>query len=331
MMPVDEAVTPEALRLDPELATTTIVAGLQETVQRRLRRRGAVVALSGGVDSSVVLALCLRAFGRNSTLALLLPESESSNDTRRLSSLVVDALEAEAVVEDITPLLDAAGCYQRRDAAIRSVLPEYGEGWRAKIVLPTILGTGRMRVFSVVAESPDSRLHEERLTVEAYREVVAATSFKQRVRKMLEYYHADRRHFAVVGTPNRLEYDLGFFVKNGDGAADVKPIAHLYKTQVYQLAEYLGLPDEVHAAEPTTDTYALPQTQQEFYFSLPYQTLDLCLYAHNHELPAAAVTDATGLSPADVERVFGDIDQKRRATAYLHLPAQLIEPLEAQS
>lgn len=286
------------------------------------------MALSGGVDSSVVLALCRRAFGREGTLALLLPERESSDETRRLSALVLDTFDTEAVEEDITPLLEAAGCYERRDAAFRSVLPEYGEGWRAKIVLPTLLGSDRLRVFSVVAESPDGERREARLSVDAYREVVAATSYKQRVRKMLEYYHADRTHFAVVGTPNRLEYELGFFVKNGDGAADVKPIAHLYKSQVYQLAEYLGVPADVCATAPTTDTYALQQTQQEFYFSLPYQTLDLCLYAHSRRLGAAAVAEAARLSPEDVERVFRDIDHKRRAADYLQLGPQLIEPLE---
>jgi NAD+ synthase len=146
----------------------------------------------------------------------------------------------------------------------------------------------------------------------------------------MEYYHADRLNFAVAGTPNRLEYDQGFFVKNGDGAADLKPIAHLYKTQVYQLAEYLGIPDVIRTRPPTTDTYSLPQTQEEFYFSLPYDQLDLCLYARNQHVPAADLGAALGLSEREVERVFRDIDSKRRATRYLHMPPQmLVDPLEA--
>ena len=128
----------------------------------------------------------------------------------------------------------------------------------------------------------------------AYLQIVAATNFKQRVRKMMEYYHADRLNYAVAGTPNRLEYDQGFFVKLGDGAADVKPIAHLYKTQVYALAEYLGVPEEIRRRPPTTDTFSLPQTQEEFYFALPYAKMDLCLYGHNHGVPAAEVAAAAG-------------------------------------
>jgi NAD+ synthase len=182
-------------------------------------------------------------------------------------------------------------------------------------------------VFHLVAESPAGRRVEVRLTAAAYLEVVAATSFKQRTRKMFEYYHADRLNYAVIGTPNRLEYDQGFFVKNGDGAADVKPIAHLYKTQVYRLAEYLDLPAIIRNRPPTTDTYSLAQSQEEFYFSLPYQKLDLCLYARNNELPAGAIASAIGLTTEDVERVLRDIDQKRRATRYLHLEPQLIAPV----
>jgi NAD+ synthase len=327
MPTTDGPLTLEALRLDAEGAVGEIVDSLTETVFRRLRKRGAVVAVSGGIDSSVAAALCVRALGAERVLALLLPESESSEETLDLSNLLVEHLGIDSVVEDITPILEASGCYRRRDDGIRAVVPEYGDGWRSKIVLPTILGSDRLPIFSVVVESPKGERTEARLTADAYRAVVAATSFKQRTRKMLEYYHADRLDRAVVGTPNRLEYDQGFFVKGGDGAADVKPIAHLYKTQVYQLAEHLGVPEEIRSRAPTTDTYSLPQSQEEFYFSVPYETMDLCLYAYSSGIPATAVAPALGLSAEDVARVFRDIETKRRATAYLHLSPQLVEPI----
>jgi NAD+ synthase len=317
-------VTAAVLELDGEAAVEEIVAGLREVVGKRLRKRGAVLGLSGGIDSSVCAALCARAFGAERVLGVLMPETDSAGDTVDLSRVAADAFGIETVLEDITPILAAAGCYERRDAAIRSVLPEYGPGWKSKIVLPPLLGSDRFRIFSVVAESPDGERHEARLTAEAYRAVVAATNFKQRTRKMLEYHHADRLDYAVVGTPNRLEYDQGFFVKQGDGAADVKPIAHLYKTQVYALAEHLGVPDEIRSRPPTTDTYSLPQSQEEFYFSLPWDKMDLCLYGRTHDLPPEAVADAVGISPEDVARVYGDIDAKRRVAGALHLGPQLV-------
>ena len=314
----------DTLRLDAERTVEEISERLREVVYKDLRRRGAIIGLSGGVDSSLVAHLCAHAFGPERVLGVLMPEGESAPDTLDLSQVAADAAGVQTVVEDITHLLEAAGCYERRDAAIRTVMPEYAEGWKAKIVLPSLLGNQRYSLFTVVAESPEGERREARLTATAYREVVAATNFKQRVRKMLEYHHADRLDFAVIGTPNRLEYDQGFFVKNGDGSADVKPIAHLYKTQVYQLSEHLGVPAVIRDRPPTTDTYALEQSQEEFYFSVPFDKLDLCLYALNEGLPADAAAAATGLEADIVERVFEDIERKRRAAEYLLAPPILL-------
>jgi NAD+ synthase len=212
--------------------------------------------------------------------------------------------------------------------AIRTVYPEYGDGWKSKITLPSIIESDRLNVSQLTVQSPDGEQKTSRLPLAAYLQLVAATNFKQRVRKTMEYYHADRLNYAVAGTPNRLEYDQGFFVKQGDGAADVKPIAHLYKTQVYALAAHLGVPEEIRKRPPTTDTYSMPQTQEEFYFSLPYDRMDLCLYAVNHRVSAEEVAPVVGLSTAQVERVYRDIEAKRRASRYLHMRPMLIEPVE---
>ena len=308
----------DALRLHDPAATADAVADDLRQAVRGFRRRGAVLGLSGGIDSSVVAGLAARAFGPQKVLGVLMPESDSSPDTLRLSRLAAEAVGIETVLEDITAVLDAVGCYRRRDDAIRKVLPDYGDGWKAKLVLPSVVDSAAFRLFSVVAVDPDGNEHRERLSAEAYLEVVAATNFKQRTRKMIEYHHADRLNYAVMGTPNRLEYDQGFFVKAGDGAADVKPIAHLYKSQVYQLAETVGVPEEIRSRPPTTDTYSMPQSQEEFYFSLPYQAMDLCLYAVDRGLPPASVSDALELSEEQVQRVFDDVASKRRMAGYLH-------------
>ncbi len=315
------------LRLDPAAEVDRITATIREQVLGQLRRRGAVVGISGGIDSSVVAALCARAFGKGKVLGLFMPERHSTSDALTLGRILADHFEIEAIIEDIAPALEGLGCYRRQVEAIRTVVPEYGDGWKCKLVLPSIIESDRLNITRLTVQSPAGEVSSVRLTAGAYLQIVAATNYKQRVRKMTEYYHADRLNYAVAGTPNRLEYDQGFFVKQGDGSADFKPIAHLYKTQVYQLAQYLGVPEEIRRRPPTTDTFSMPQTQEEFYFALPYDRMDLCLYAVNHGVSAEEVAPVVGLMPAQVGRVFKDIEAKRRATQYLHMRPLFVAPV----
>lgn len=313
------------LAIDPMVETERICGLIREILTSKLRRQGAVVAISGGIDSSVTAALAVRALGAERVVTLMMPERDSSDDTARLSRELAESLGVRTELEEITSVLEGVGCYRRRDEAIRRAIPEYADGWKAKIVLPSVTDTDALRFYSVVARSPDGREVKKRLPVDAYLQVVAATNFKQRVRKMLEYYYADVNNYAVLGTPNRLEYDQGFFVKLGDGAADIKPIAHLYKSQVYELAGYLGLPEEIVRRPPTTDTYSMPQSQEEFYFSLPYAEMDLCLYGKDHGMSAGDIGKLIGYSAAQIERVYRDIEQKRRTSEYLHSPPLTVE------
>jgi len=314
-----------ALKIDATQAVRQMEQMLRDQVSRQLKRKGMVVGLSGGIDSSVTAALGVRALGKERVLGLLMPEQESSDESLQLGKMVAELLGIDTVVEDIASLLEAAGCYRRRDEAIRSQIPEFGAGYRCKIVLTNVLERDGFNFFYLVVESPDGVQTKVRLNAQTYLEIVAATNMKQRSRKFYEYYHADRLNYAVSGTPNRLEYDLGFFVKNGDGAADIKPIAHLYKTQVYAIAAYLDIPAEILKRSPTTDTYSLPQSQEEFYFSLPYDLMDICLYARYHGFPAADVAPAVGLSEKQVDRVYQDIERKRAVAHYLHAPPLLVE------
>jgi NAD+ synthase len=319
--------SPELLTLDYAQEAERIGAVLCEAVFRRFKKKGVVVALSGGIDSSVVAGLSVRALGKERVFGLLMPERDSAEETLPISRGLAEHLGIQHAHEDISSILEAVGCYRRRDEAIRRVEPDYGPGCRSKIVLPPVVEDDKYRFFTVVVQHPDGRKTETRLDLTAYLGIVAATNFKQRTRKMLEYYHADRLNYAVAGTPNRLEYDQGFFVKLGDGAADVKPIAHLYKTQVYAMARFLGLPENICSRPPTTDTYSLPQSQEEFYFSLPYDRMDLILFGKNHGYSAGEIGSALGLTAEQVERVFRDIEGKRRVAYYLHAVPVLTEPV----
>lgn len=319
-----------ALALDPAHEADRIARFMREALVHPFRRAGFVVAVSGGVDSAVCAALAVRAVGAGHVRALLLPERESDPASRRLATQLVESLGIEHTTQDIAPALDAVGCYQARDEAIRRVVPAFGAGWRSKLVLTRADAADAINVTQLAVQPPDGAEFRVRLGPREYRAIVAATNYKQRVRKMVEYFHADVLHYAVVGTPNRLEYELGFFVKGGDGLADVKPIAHLYKTQVFQLADYLEVPEDIRRRTPTTDTFSLPQTQEEFYYALPLATLDRVLHANNAGLTVSAAAKQLGLAEGKVSMAYADIAMKRKAARALHRTGLTLEPTIAR-
>jgi NAD+ synthase len=311
------------LDIDPAAETEGIVSTLRNTVGKVMRRRGGVVGVSGGVDSSVVLALCARAFGPHKVAAVIMPERDSEPESERLARQVARHYGVKPTLEDITPVLEGFGCYIRRDEAIHRVFPEYdaAAGYRAKIVLPqNVLDEDTLNVFFLAVITPDGEEKTKRLPLREYFQIVAASNFKQRTRMAMLYYHAELRNYAVIGTANKNEHDQGFFVKYGDGGVDVKPIAHFFKTQVYQLAEYLDVPEEIQQRVPTTDTYSAPSTQQEFFFRLPFETMDLLWYAQENEVPLARVAQVMDLTEAQVRRAFDDFNRKGRTTEYLRMP-----------
>jgi len=316
--------TEKALNFDQNEEVNKISRRIIEILRKDVNRRGLVIAMSSGIDSSVSAALCVEALGPKKVFGLLLPETDSSSESLRKGKLLAEHLGIEYLVHNIAPTLEAIGCYKWRDEAIKRTFPEYCEGWKNKIAIAG--GTkGQFNHFILIVQSPEGEVKEKRLALNEYLQIVAATNYKQRIRKTIEYFHADRLNYAVVGTPNRLEYDQGFFVKNGDGSADVKPIAHLYKSQVYDLARHLGLPEEICSTIPTTDTYSLPQGQDEFYFALPYHQMDVALWAHNHNIPAAELAAELEIDVKMAEYVYKDIESKRKTTKALHMKGVLVE------
>ncbi|MBB4200416.1 NAD+ synthase [Rhodoblastus sphagnicola] len=301
-----------ALAIDCASEADRIGAFIVATL-RKLNRRGCVLGVSGGVDSAVCAHLAARAVGSDRVLALLMPERDSTKEAGARARRLCDSLGIPHVEEDITDPLEAIGCYRRRDEAIRKQFPDYGAGWRQKIAI--VAGKTWMPQFNLIVQSPDGQIFERRLPVDAYLQIVAATNFKQRLRKSMEYYHAERLNYGVLGTPNKLEYDLGFFVRGGDGLADFKPIAHLYKTQVYALAEHLGVPDEIRREPPSTDTYSLTQSQEEFYFALSWSDADRVLHGMSEKLSAAEIAIAVGRDRSTVARAIQEFQGKRRAAS----------------
>jgi len=311
------------LAIDAEAEVARIGRWMQDALSRELRKRGVVVAISGGIDSAVCAALAVKALGSSKVFGLLLPERESSPDSTAKGRELVEMLGIEHLVVDITSVLTAFGCYAERDAAIKRVIPEYGDGWRSKIAIAGS-GKGQIASFRLIAESPSSERFESRLAHRELLQIIAATSFKQRTRKTIEYFHADRLNYAVLGTPNKLEYDLGFFVRNGDGSADIKPIAHLYKAHVFTMAEFLKIPSSIQQATPSTDTYSMSQGQDEFYFGLEWRQMDKAVWAIAQEISSTETAELLGIRKDTAQRLIEDIQSKKRMSQVLRAQPKII-------
>lgn len=313
--------------IHPEREAERIVEFLQLQVRKKFRRTGGVIGVSGGVDSSVVLALAVRAFGPETTTAVIMPERESEPSSEDLAKEVARHFGAEIIVEDITLALEAVGCYLRRDAAIKRLFPGYEEeaGYKARIgIQGDLLEEGTLNIFTLTVVDPDGHEERKRMPIREFREIVAASNFKQRLRMTNLYYHAERKHAVVIGTSNKDEYELGFFVKYGDGGVDLHPIAHLYKTQIYQMAEYLDVPREIRERIPVTDTYGAGGSQTDFFFRVPFELLDVIWFGFERGVPAERLADSLDISVQAVQNVIDDIIRKKRTTEYLRLsPAGL--------
>ena len=319
----------EALVLDEKLEIERIVNALQEGVYRRLRRKGAVVGISGGIDSAVVFALCVRAFGPERVVGVLLPERESSPESTLLANELAARFGVQTVTEEITAALEGFGCYQRRNEAIRSLIPDYMPGWKVKIVLPgSLLEQETLNVFYLVVPGSSGSEIRKRLPPAAYYQIVAASNFKQRARMSMLYYHAELRNYCVIGTANKNEHDLGFFVKHGDGGVDINPIVHLYKSQIFQLAGALDVPESIQSRAPTTDTYPGGGTQEEFFFRLPFFVLDTIWFGYEQGISKGEIASALSISEEQVQRIMDDIVRKQRTTAFLRAEPIAVTDLE---
>ncbi|WP_179339441.1 NAD(+) synthase [Winogradskyella ludwigii] len=304
-----------------ETVCNEIIAKLKNDVGRKLQRRGAVIGISGGIDSSVCMALSAKAFGPKKVTAIMLPEQDSSDDSRLLAEKLAAKFDVtDTLIEDITKALEGFGCYKRRDDAIGRVITNFDPTVdKAKIEIKQDAASNLPPVFSVTVIKPNGDIVSKLLPVKEYLQIVASTNFKQRSRMSMLYYHAERLHYAVIGTPNKHEVEQGFFVKHGDGGADVMPIGHLYKTQVYQLASYLGVPQDIIDRTPTTDTYTAEQTQEDFFYQMPFEQMDLIWYGWENDYPAVEVANVMNKTTQDIENIYKNFERKRKTTEYLRM------------
>jgi len=285
---------------------------------REVKRDGIVVGLSGGIDSALCAALCVKALGEDKVFGLILPEKESNPISAEYATKHAKELGIETETVDITPTLEAFGTYQKRDDVIRSSFPEYDSASKSKITLPAdLLSKDSLNFFTLKIDDGKGNVKTTRLNKKMLNGLVAATDTKQRTRMMHLYYHAEKTNYMVCGTTNKTEVIEGFFVKYGDGGVDIEPLSHLYKAQVYQLSEYLGVIREIIERAPSPDTWSFEVDDEEFYFRIPYAKLDPLLYAWEHGIPTERVCEAMDLTEEQVNRAVRDFSAKHKATRHL--------------
>jgi NAD+ synthase len=314
----------EVLKINCEVEADKI-SGFIKNQLLSMHREGIIVGLSGGVDSALCAALSVRAIGKDKVLGLLLPDRESSPQSAEFASRQAKQFDIKTITVDITPILEAFGTYEKRDAVAKSVFPEFSERHKLKITLPSdILNKDSLNFFTLTVVDPEGATKSTRLNNAQARGIIAATSTKHRVRMMTQYYYAEKNNYLVCGTTNKSEAIQGLFVKYGDGGVDIEPIAHLYKNQVFQLAERLGVIEEIIGRAPCPDTYSAPVTDEEWYFRMPFKQLDLLLYAWENKVDISEVCRITELSEEQLKRVYRDFANKFNATKHLRqLPPTL--------
>ena len=315
----------DVLKINPAEETGKVADFVLEQTSRVYHRNGVIVGLSGGVDSAVMAALAVRALGSDRVVGLVLPEKESNPVSREFAVAHAGSLGIEFREIDITPTVDSVAGYASRDEFIKGIIPEYSAGCKYNIALPSdLLERAALNLYVLQVMLPDGTIKKKRLQIQQFLTITSFANIKIRSRMIHLYAEAERRNLLVAGTTNRTELILGDFCKHGDGGTDIEALAHLYKNQVYQLADYLDVTADIINREPSPDTFSLPVTDQEFFFRIPFSKIDLLLYAWEHDVPQAETASVLGLSEEAVKRAFKDFTSKNRATEHLRETAHTL-------
>ncbi|MCK4538377.1 MAG: NAD(+) synthase [Candidatus Krumholzibacteria bacterium] len=306
------------LDFDVESITGQIVDFIRDQVQNNFHRKGIIIGLSGGIDSAVCAALSVKALGKDRVFGVLLPERDSSPVSREYGRKCAESLNIRYHEVEISPMLDVFGVYAKRDSVVEKYFPDYDGDQKFRLTLPQdLLDRDRISTYHLDIETEEGKIETKRLAHKDYLKMMAANDIKQRVRMTQLYYEAEKRHYIVCGTTNLPEMIQGFFVKFGDGGVDIEPLTDLYKAQVFALGRHLGVPQEVLDRTPSPDTYSLPVSDKDFYFCMPYDMLDMVMYAMLNNVPVEKTAEVLGMTTEQVERAWKDIERKKNATATL--------------
>jgi len=281
--------TSEQLWIDSERVSQELKSFIKTSVGN-FNRAGAIVGLSGGLDSGVVLALSVAVLGSSKVLGLIMPERDSSQDSESDARLLAEILGVRVDKVDLTPILGEMGIY--------SHIP------RALFARKKIAGAANKGIYKLYTRLTGERPFLSGLEGTSFGPLKRANAYyrmKHRLRMVLLYSYAERENLLVTGTVNRTEFLIGFFVKYGDSAADITPLLPLYKTQVRQLAEFLHIPERILNKAPSPDL--VPGITDEFAIGIPYQKLDLILLGLDTNMTMKDIAAKTGVNQKTIEYV----------------------------
>ena len=316
----------DILKINAQRESTIVQEFMSAQTKGTPKKDGIIVGISGGIDSAVVAALAVAAVGKDKVFGLILPEKESSPDSAKFGQLVIDSLGIQHDTMDLTDAVESFTAYQARDEIIKSIFPDYDESYRFNIRLPqNLLEVDRYNFYTLCIDNGKGDTRQKRLAKNQFLAITAAANVKIRSRMIALYFLGEQMNYLVAGTTNKTEFMLGDFCKFGDGGNDVECVSHLYKSQIYQLGEFYGTPQEVMERTPSPDTFSLAVSDKDFYFCLPFDILDPLLYAWEYKSDINAVARELNLTTEQIERVYRDFDSKHSTTEHIRQLPYAIE------
>ncbi len=292
---------------------------IHEQVYDNFRKRGIVIGISGGIDSAVAAKLCCDAIGKENVLGIILPEKESNPQSQEFATKYCEKLGIKYEIEDVTSILDSSKIYQTREKIVEKYFPDYNQSCEYRLVFSENFDNDGLSIPYLEVNDESKQIHKIKLSLNDYFTITAATNIKHRIRMTRLYFYAEKNNFLVTGTTNKAEFQLGYFVKYGDGGVDIEPLANLYKTQVYQLGKYLDVPNEIIERKASPDTWSFDVSDEEFFYSLPYETVDLVLFAKEKSVPLNDIYSVLDLKEERVKRILNSLERKWKASKTLRV------------